>query len=1414
MKNNVDVSISQKTKELTKQKQFWIRWAVVVGVLAVLVTIGVNLMLRYKGQALNHTKMVLECAYEVHQHTDDCYEFNEDGELELLCGYVDYVVHTHNELCCDAEGELVCDLPEIPGHAHDSGCYEEQKILICGLEETEGASASAEGMIEQPAETGEVQTNPTENSESGQSIEAQEADVINPESIGNADSAEDTAETEILQNTENIVGDGDTENTEAITCQESEGAETGQDANPVEVSEDNQISGHVHTEECYETIMVLICDRVPMHEHTESCYETDENGEKVLVCGELQLVAHIHTEECMEEVELTEEEILALNLEETESEETEETEETEEFVREYQDDKYYVKVSYTKEANIPKEAELVVTEITTENEQYQMIENDTLDLLNQEEQQIYVSLDIGFYVDGVEIEPEAEVSVTVQFLNQEFDADEEMTIIHTEDTGSSIIDTQTLDEEGQLNFTTDSFSIYSFVVTTKPITNLSDGIYGGKISYSHNQMENSFLTGEFEKYRNDNGALGRVASSFHLVAFNDLKVNVDLNGNILAKNAYIQPNDWGTRGDYGIWELSYVQNLLGGTIGSQPERGVKNDKNGQPVEHILVVGSSIETSSDTNHSYLSVGGSGITIGGSCAQTVIQDIDSSVAPFINLSQVETEIKEINKSLRDTQDQNVYKNFSDINNRYLLLTDPDVAGYITINASELNSCTTPIRLYGFQNGSDGNAKKGSIIINVDCSGISTLTFPSEAKVHFGTEYYFDGNGKCVITNQGTPVSTNETVDFSGGKVIWNLINCSTALQITNVQNMTGAIIAPEASVTASNMNGTIVAQNITITGETHRTDFTGTTIPFSAEIYATKLVDGYSPTEADDTFSFTLEEWKYNSWQLLETRQNAGKDVTFSNIVYSKDEDIGTHWYKMSEVQGDNLNYQYDSTVYIIRVDVEKAANAYSASYSRYKIQNGETVTISNNTISCSNQSTSSVSFVNLIQFENCKMTEISVEKEWVDIDGVTAWTEHLPDSVEVTLYQTTNQNEQGTQYGNSVMLKPDSEGRWFYTWTNLPRADSSGNPFYYYVTETPNAGYELISSTLYLQEGTIYLKNQKIAETISLKVNKEFFLEVVHSDAFDINNYSKVEQPLLPNEDAAQAYVKFRVYYSKNGGANWNTSKFPVTVIEADGNSYTTDNTGTFTIRADKGWSLTLEGLPKYGVEDGKIFEYTYQVKESESNLEAFPYYFDYSTNTTTKGYDPGIWSWPRDYGYEFTIFNECREKTEIQIKKEWLTYSGDEDSIQSGSIPDATIGIQLWKSDENKSGSVPIANYYWTATNIWEVDSSGEVMANPSYQAYSLSDTYWNAKIAELPKYYVRQDGTLAEYVYFVSEKVNDNGYTYGKYVLNLSDSDKVNGIWVYRLVNRSTESYELPKTGGRGTLLYRIERFFEKIFS
>ena len=105
------------------------------------------------------------------------------------------------------------------------------------------------------------------------------------------------------------------------------------------------------------------------------------------------------------------------------------------------------------------------------------------------------------------------------------------------------------------------------------------------------------------------------------------------------------------------------------------------------------------------------------------------------------------------------------------------------------------------------------------------------------------------------------------------------------------------------------------------------------------------------------------------------------------------------------------------------------------------------------------------------------TEITVTKTWQGAEG-TPLEEGLPGSVEVTLYQQTDEGEP-VQYGDSVTLT--AETNWTYTWEQLPK-EVDGQAVTYTVVETPIAGWEASydygDGATGITEGTVQIINTK------------------------------------------------------------------------------------------------------------------------------------------------------------------------------------------------------------------------------------------------------------------------------------------------------------------------------------------------
>jgi len=372
-----------------------------------------------------------------------------------------------------------------------------------------------------------------------------------------------------------------------------------------------------------------------------------------------------------------------------------------------------------------------------------------------------------------------------------------------------------------------------YVIATAPKGTVEPSVYGNnEITFKSNKQRDAFTSDpQYAKYYNQNSPLG-VAGSFHIVAFDTATLNAHTNGNILAKKL-VAGSNFGTKDEvenggikeHILDELTYVQ-----------EYEKVNDGSGFDAADILVVGAK-------NSIGFADGGAHFCINDmkfSTPYNLLQDKDTATAPFIDLVKVESDINSLSGTLRGTPMQNIETSFTNQNNRYIKLIDSSSVGVYDMTAAELNRYNSnPLEIKGFQTGC-----KGSIIINVDCSGVSEINMP-----------------RAQIWIDGVQQSANEVKEFSTGKVIWNFINEENTIINTNV--MTGMVVAPSAIVNIKqNLNGTVVAKNVTITAESHRTDFTGVA---PAYLYISK-VDGDDNTPLQGA-KFALYQWEQSAGEYI-------------------------------------------------------------------------------------------------------------------------------------------------------------------------------------------------------------------------------------------------------------------------------------------------------------------------------------------------------------------------------------------------------------------------------------------------------------------------------------------------------------------------------------------------------------------
>ena len=652
----------------------------------------------------------------------------------------------------------------------------------------------------------------------------------------------------------------------------------------------------------------------------------------------------------------------------------------------YSDSKVTVTATLSDPSIIPDDAQLVVTQITPDTEGYnyeaymgalnsteEEASADSADKYDENNTLLYDIAFIGYENDEagnskqVEYQPEAgSVKIDIQFhKNQlsdlgasEADDVEVMHLPLAESVKESTATTKaarniTADditvkpaEESQadsnldtVSFSTSSFSIFAvvsevnwekdFVTFNKNGTQiyyfnnrLTDEDYNAlekeldvstkedvdkNIKLIYHYVDDASETFQNTEYYNANRALG-IAGNFHIVAFNTATLNAHTNGNILTStlNAY---SNFGTNSHdkINIDEVSYI-------AGNYQKVNSISANNGNAANALAV-------SNETSVGFADNGNAFSINNNKLDAPHILYRDSKTLKFIDLDSVKKEMDSVSSTLTTDGGSAKLKGVTEEDNEQnntFTITDPDGIGYINLKASDISSLKSNVYFKGFKSGHNG-----SIIVNVDMSdattenNIKTVTLPERAYI------YIDDK------QQGT----NEVVDFSAGKIIWNFINSDGAKIVA--KNMSGSIIAPGADVELTqNINGTIIANNVQNTAETHRSDFTGiikgdtTSFKVKKEFKeGDEWPDGssYSFTiTADDTNNQYLPTYK--TVTLTKDKRTDGFGDIYFPYIAGHDGKTVYYYYTVKEDSSSPVNgVKYDTKQYNIKIGVEYSNN---------------------------------------------------------------------------------------------------------------------------------------------------------------------------------------------------------------------------------------------------------------------------------------------------------------------------------------------------------------------------------------------------------------------------------------------------------------------------------------------------------
>ena len=347
-----------------------------------------------------------------------------------------------------------------------------------------------------------------------------------------------------------------------------------------------------------------------------------------------------------------------------------------------------------------------------------------------------------------------------------------------------------------------------------------------------------------------------------------------------------------SKGNVSVSEVTYVANSytqVSSISGSNPNTP-------------LVVSSKTKIGFEDNGNAFSINGNKL----SNPQIVYRDSVSK--KFIDIDSVKSQIEGISAYLASKPSCDVTKK----DNGEYQLDNPNGVGVLNLTAADVSKMPTDVHFTGFESGHNG-----SIIVNVDMADVSSVNLPERAYI------YIDGQ------QQGT----NEVVDFSAGKIIWNFTNAS-GKKIT-AKNMSGTIIAPDSNVELTqNINGTIIGNNVHNTAETHRSDFTGITVGDSKTFGVTKaFAEGSTwPDGSTYTFTFTPDDPR-NTYTPVFSSVTLSKnhwkgefgDINFPYIEGHDGKTIDYYYTVKEDCTNPVEGVTYDPTEYNVKIGVTYSNN---------------------------------------------------------------------------------------------------------------------------------------------------------------------------------------------------------------------------------------------------------------------------------------------------------------------------------------------------------------------------------------------------------------------------------------------------------------------------------------------------------
>ena len=386
-------------------------------------------------------------------------------------------------------------------------------------------------------------------------------------------------------------------------------------------------------------------------------------------------------------------------------------------------------------------------------------------------------------------------------------------------------------------------------------------------------------------------------------------------------------------------------------------------------------------------------------------------------------------------------------------------------------------------------------------------------------------------------------------------------------------------------------------------------------------------------------------------------------------------------------------------------------------------------------------------------KNKAVISVTVDKVWKDVNGedVEGTSDTLPDSIQVYLTRTVGEitervDSSGNTGDSAQSYTLTKESGWTLTVGNLPKTDSDGNAYSYSFEEVPVDGYE--TTVAKVGEGSFTITNKKQPAETDLTVNKVW--QDKNGSTVDHNSGSVT----------IKLYQK-TVTGSSGGGSGGDATPVNVTIgikNENDSYVYVQDEQGTLgstqtSISIPSGTTITIQLYCSWA---DQSWATQWQDSSATANGTAL--------SRTEK-----------DGGKTYIFTCQVTEDTTIDVWKNW----GDEAT--------ATVTI-----DQPTTASQNSVDSDSDTSTVIEVTLRETVTLD--------KDNGWSYTFTNLPLTGTDGDGNAVTYYYYIEEVSVPNYDT---------SYDNNGGIQsgTITVTNKAKETpeYQLPETGGGGTIPYTL---------